>query len=249
MNKTLFITAITAIGVVAAACGTPKNNTIKLAYKDYDIGKTYVPDTGIQSLLLPYRDSVDKAMGKVIGTSAAPMKKKDPESELGNFMADAMRTMAAKKFATTVDVAVVNSGGIRSDLPQGPIALRNIYELMPFDNIIVLQQLKGSTLKTFFNHIASKGGWPLSGATMQIRDNKAINILVNGKPVDDNAVYTVANSDYVANGGDNCDMLRPLPQKNIGYLYRDALIQYVEELTAQHKPIHSAIENRVTNVK
>ena len=249
MNKTLFITAITAIGVVAAACGTPKNNTIKLAYKDYDIGKTYVPDTGIQSLLIPYRDSVDKAMGKIIGQATAPLKKKAPESELGNFMADAMRYMAAKKFGKTVDVAVVNYGGIRADLPQGQITLRNIYELMPFDNIIVLQEVKGAVLKTFFSHIAARGGWPLSGASMQIQNNKAVNILVNGKPIDENVVYVVANSDYVANGGDNCDMLRPLPQQNIGYLYRDALIQYVEELTAQHKPIQSAIENRVTNVK
>jgi 2',3'-cyclic-nucleotide 2'-phosphodiesterase (5'-nucleotidase family) len=248
MNKTHFIAASAIALSIISSCGTSKKNTIRLAYKDYDIGKTYVPDTGIQSLLLPYKDSVDKAMGKVIGFAPVALKKKPMESELGNFMADCMRMMAARKFNRAVDAAFVNYGGIRSDLPQGQLTLGNIYELMPFDNLIVLQQVKGSVLHRFLDHVASKGGWPASGITMGIQQKQAVHIMVSGKPLDETAVYIIANSDYVANGGDDCDMLKAVPQINMGYLYRDALINYIQELAAQNKPVQSALENRVTNV-
>jgi 2',3'-cyclic-nucleotide 2'-phosphodiesterase (5'-nucleotidase family) len=248
MNKTNFIAASAILLSIISSCGAPKKNTIRLAYKDYDIGKTYVPDTGLQSMLLPYRDSVDKAMGKVIGFTSAALKKQPLESELGNFMADCMRIMATRRFNKTVDAAFVNYGGIRADLPQGQITLRNIYELMPFDNLVVLQSLKGSLLHRFLDHIASKGGWPVSGITMGIQNKQAIHIMINGKPLDENGTYLVANSDYVANGGDDCEMLKPVPQINMGYLYRDALINYIRELAAVNKPVQSAIENRVTNV-
>ena len=248
MNKT-HLTAACAIAFIFCSCGaSKKTNTIRLAYKDYDIGKTYVPDTGIQSMLLPYRDSVDKAMGKIIGSSQIAMKKQQPESELGNFMSDCMRTMAARKFHTNVDIAFVNYGGIRADLPQGQITLRNIYELMPFDNLIVLQQVKGSVLHQLLDHIATKGGWPVSGLTMRIHNKKAVQIKINGKQLDENQIYVVANSDYVANGGDDCEMLKPIPQLNNGYLFRDALINYIQELTADKKTIQATIENRVSNV-
>lgn len=248
MNRSHLIPVIAVVLSMLSACGSTKQNTIKLTYKDYDIGKTYVPDTGVLTMLTPYRDSVDKTMGKIIGNSAEPLKKKLPESNLGNFMADCMRTISTKKFNRSVDAAFVNYGGIRGELPQGPIQLRHIYELMPFDNLVVLQQVKGSVLQQFLDHIASRGGWPVSGITMGIKDKTAVNVLVNGKPIDANATYTIANSDYVANGGDDCVMLKTIPQVNIGYLYRDALIEYVRMFTAQQQPIQAKIENRVTNV-
>ncbi|BAV10385.1 5'-nucleotidase [Filimonas lacunae] len=219
-----------------------------MEYKDYEVNKTYVPDTGIQQLLLPYRDSVNRAMGKKIGVATQSLTRKLPESTLGNLMADCMREKASQKFNTNVDAAFVNYYGIRADLPQGDIVLGNIYELMPFDNLIVLQRMKGSVLREFLNLVASKGGWPVSGIQMQIKDKQATNILVNGKPLDDAADYLVANSDYVANGGDDCKMLKPIAQQSKGYLYRDALIEYIRALTQAGKPVSANIENRVTYV-
>jgi 2',3'-cyclic-nucleotide 2'-phosphodiesterase (5'-nucleotidase family) len=187
-------------------------------------------------------------MGKTIGFTTQSLARKQPESTLGNFMADCMRVMASRRFNKTVDAAFVNYYGIRADLPEGKIILGNIYELMPFDNLIVLQQVKGSVLRELLNLVASKGGWPVSGIQMQLKNKQAANILVNGKPLDDNATYTVANSDYVANGGDECSMLKPIPQETRGYLYRDALIEHIQELTRTGKPVSAVTENRVTYV-
>jgi 2',3'-cyclic-nucleotide 2'-phosphodiesterase (5'-nucleotidase family) len=109
--------------------------------------------------------------------------------------------------------------------------------------------MKGSMLQQFFDHIANRGGWPIANATMQIKDKKAVNVLIGGKPLDPSAMYTTLNSDFVANGGDNADMLRSIPQQNIGYLMRDALFDYIARLKSQGKNITANEENRVTNAQ
>jgi 2',3'-cyclic-nucleotide 2'-phosphodiesterase (5'-nucleotidase family) len=84
---------------------------------------------------------------------------------------------------------------------------------------------------------------------MQIKDKKAMNVMVGGKPLDPNAVYSVVNSDFVANGGDNADLLKVLPRDTKGYLMRDALFDYINKLKREGKNITARIENRVTNVE
>ena len=80
---------------------------------------------------------------------------------------------------------------------------------------------------------------------MGIKDKKAVNVIINGKSLDANATYVIANSDYVANGGSDCEMMRKIPQMNKGYLLRDALIEFVTGFTQQGKPVQFSIEKRV----
>ena len=158
--------------------------------------------------------------------------------------------MATEKYNTNVDVAFVNFGGIRlTQLPAGNVTTGKIFELMPFDNLLILQKIKGDVLQQVLDLAAAKGGWPMAGLTMQLKDKKAINVTVGGKPLDINATYTIANSDFIANGGDNADMLRNVPQITNGYLMRDAIIDYIKKLKSQGKNISAHIENRVTNAQ
>ncbi len=240
----LFFIAI----LFTVSCSTT-NQTTSLLYKDYRIEKTAKTDSGLSKMLQPYAVSLNATMDKVIGFSNNNLSAKQPESGLGNFMADCMRTMAEKKFARKVDAGFINQGGIRSYIPKGNITVGKIFELMPFDNLVVLQEVKGSVLQQLLDKTAADGGWPVSaGLTMGIKDKKAVNVTLNGKPIDANATYVIANSDYVANGGSDCDMLRKIPQVNKGYLLRDALIEFVTNLTQQGKPVDFTIENRVVNV-
>jgi 2',3'-cyclic-nucleotide 2'-phosphodiesterase (5'-nucleotidase family) len=117
---------------------------------------------------------------------------------------------------------------------------------MPFDNLIVIQEVKGSIFKQFLLKVADRGGWPLSGLTMKIKEKKPEQIFIDGKPIEDDAIYIIANSDYIANGGDDCEMLKALPQLNNGYLLRDALIEFIQQITKQGKPIDWKLEGRVT---
>ena len=221
--------------------------TQKLQYKDYRITKGTATDAALTTMLQPYADSVNKSMNDVIAVADVTLDKKQPEGNLGNLMADAMLAKAKEKYQATVDIAVMNFGGIRlPTIPQGNITRGKVFELSPFDNIIVLQTLNGNQLQEFFNHVAGKGGWPVSGMSYQMKNKQAINIKIAGIPLDMNKTYTMAILDYVANGGDDASMLRKIPQVNHGYLFRDALIEYFSELNKSGNRISSKTENRVS---
>lgn len=227
----------------------PVYRTSSVQYKGYQV-EGQQKDQSIQQFLQPYSDSVNGSMNTVLGQLAVDLDKRQPEGTLGNFMADAMKVMAEKYYKTTIDAAFINYGGIRlNGIKAGPITRGRIFELMPFDNIIILQKIKGLVLQEFLDHVAGRGGWPVAGIIMQIKDKKAVNVMIDGKPLDQNMTYTIANSDYVANGGDNCEMLKTIPQINNGFLLRDALIEYVHSITQKGQSITATIQNRVTNAQ
>lgn len=177
-------------------------------------------------------------MNEVIGYADETFEKSLPNSTLGFFMTDAMRFMGEKKFGKEIDVAFVNYGGIRlNQLPKGEITIGKVFELMPFDNLVVIQDIPGYVLQEFLDHGAERGGWPMSGITMEIRNKKAVNVRIGGKPLDPSAFYTVANSDYVIKGGDNATMLKPYEQFSKNYLFRDAIIDYIKYLKAEGRKI------------
>ncbi len=218
---------------------------ISVSYSGYPIDGNTKKDSSLSSFLSYYRDSVSKSMNVVIGFSVSGLYKHQPESGLGNFMCDAIKTIGENVFKQHIDAAFVNYGGVRSYLPKGNITVGNIFELMPFDNIMVLQRVKGDSLLSFLNHIAKNNGWPLYGVSMGISNKKAVNILINGNPLSADSTYTIANSDYVANGGDNTNMLKVFPKISKGYLVRDALLAYVRLFTDQGKSIDAKNEKRI----
>ena len=233
----------------ASSCHTTYQSQ-SLQYKSYRINDKQVKDSGLLNFLQPYSANVNKTMNDVVGIADNSLDKKQPECTLGNFMVDAFLTMAAEKYTAKVDVAFLNFGGMRlTQLPAGNVTNGKIFELMPFDNLLILQKLKGDVLQQLLDLTASKGGWPVAGITMQIKDKKAVNVLIGGKPLDLAATYTTVNSDFVANGGDNADMLRTVPQITNGYLMRDAIFDYIKKLKSQGKNISANIENRVTNAQ
>ncbi|MDB5251922.1 MAG: hypothetical protein JWP27_1091 [Flaviaesturariibacter sp.] len=234
-----------AAGLFLSSCRSAQVPT-GAAYHDYRVTDSVGRDTVLSALLAPYRDSVNRSMNDIVGYLDAPLEKKSPQGSLGDFMADALFYMAKEKFGLQPDVAVVNSGGIRlTQVPAGAITRGRIFELMPFDNLVVVQRVKGDVLEQFLNLAASGGGWPLAGVKMGIRDKKAVDIMIGGQPLDRQKTYLLVNSDYVASGGDNAAMLKAIPQQNIGYLMRDALLDYIRAQQAAGHHISIPTETRV----
>lgn len=217
----------------------------QLSSTNYKVSNYPTKDTALTNLIAPYKDSLNKTMNAVIGFSVYGLSKKQPESNIGNFMANAMLATATTKYNTKVDAAFVNYGGIRSYISKGDVTIGKVYELMPFDNMIVLQKVSGEVLQQFLNHIASRNGWPIAGISFGIKEKQAVNVLINGEPLNPKTTYTIANSDYVANGGDNCDMLKTIPQQNINYVFREAILDYVKQQTALGNSIDAKTENRI----
>ena len=246
MLKIKWLSVLFFLALITASCQT-HYVAKSIEFKDYRIARDKKTDAKINSMIQPYADSVHKSMNDVIGIAAITMDKKEPESLLGNLMADIMLSKAKELYVTNVDAAIMNYGGIRLPaIPEGNITKGKIFELSPFDNIIVLQVLDGRILQALMDHIASKNGWPVAGINMQIKNKKAYNVTVNGQPIDINKKYTIALLDYVANGGDDASMLRGIPQINHGFLYRDAILDFINVATKSGNKISSKIEKRVS---
>jgi len=201
-------------------------------------------DALIEARILPYREQLENSMGEVIAVAAIDMSKAQPESTLGNLLSDATQEMASVYSSDkNIDAAIINYGGIRvPGINKGEITLGNVFEIMPFDNYLVVVELKGEVLQEVCNVIAAKGGWPVAGINFKIKDGKAEDVHVASKQLDLSKTYRIAISDYLAGGGDNLAMLKTLPYENTNILLRDAFILYFK----QKKVLNAKLENRIS---
>jgi len=235
-----------ALLITALSSCAPK----QYALKTYEaqlrtISDTIPADAKMNSFIATYKVRLDSVMNEIIGTALVPLTKAQPESTMGNFAADA-QLEAGKKLDNLVTLSVVNYGGLRIPfLPAGNIAKGKIYEIMPFDNLVTIVEVPGTVLQTFCDHMAARKGWPISGFSYTIKDGKAIDVKVGGDAIRPNAVYKLVTSDYIANGGDECEFLAGLKKQGSSILLLDAIMEKVMNDSRQHKGIEPKLENRV----
>lgn len=208
------------------------------------------PETALSqqvgAYLQPYRDSLGVRMNTVLAQSPRRLTKGRPESELGNLMADILRTMGAQRLATPVDVAVTNSGGIRTDLPAGNITVGDVYQVMPFDNELVALTLSGPTMQKVAQYIAQRQE-PQSGLqlTLSKTSNQLTELLINGKPIDVQKTYILITSDYMATSSDMANIVKDAQKYQVlGYLMRDALVDYLRQKGQQNQAIDPKRDGR-----
>lgn len=204
-------------------------------------------DVDVNAIIAPYKDKLDAKMNEVLGYSDG-IKMQRPESPLGNWVADAISAGAARISGEKIDFAIQNYGGVRiKEISKGDITLGKIYELMPFDNFVVVLKANGEITKKLFNKMALYGGWPISSSVRyKIKNDRAIDIIINGEPFDTDKTYTIALPDYIANGGDKCYFLSEAKKIDVDQtLIRDVLIQEVISATKNKKYISAKVEGRV----
>ncbi len=210
-------------------------------------------DSSIIQLVQPYKDGLKADMQQVIGISSTELVKKKPESLLTNYLADLLleegRLYAAKLNEKSIpQVAYINYGGIRADLPKGEITVGRLFELMPFENEIVLLSLKGTDMIEFAEKIAEHNGDGVSGMKMGIKNGKPVDLEVGGAPVDKTATYWVVTNDYVANGGDGMKMfLNRLSYILTGIRLRDCIIDHMRKDYQAGRIISPKLDGRIYN--
>jgi 2',3'-cyclic-nucleotide 2'-phosphodiesterase (5'-nucleotidase family) len=127
----------------------------------------------------------------------------------------------------------LNHGGIRTIIPKGNVTARAAFEIMPFENSLVVIELKGEQIEDLLNYfIAEKKPHPLYGMTFTIgKDNEAKDILIQGKSFDKNTSYFVGTNDYLSNGGDNMIFFKKgINKYDLDYKLRNILIDYFTEV-------------------
>ena len=225
----------------------PTQEVRNIKYAGYSVGRHQQVDSTYVEMLSYYADSVKKTMGEYLVENEADLLKETPNSALGNFLADAYLWAAKSKIDPRAEIAFMNHGGVRIfRMAKGPVNRGMIYEVMPFDNLICIVEVKGNILKNYLNRIAQEGGGGgQSGVTMRLENNQATDISINGTPLDLNRTYFMVNSDYQVDGGGGFTAFKNLQQNRSAYLQRDAIIDYCKWLKMEGKKINHATLKRI----
>jgi 2',3'-cyclic-nucleotide 2'-phosphodiesterase (5'-nucleotidase family) len=206
----------------------------KIGVKDK---QSAVPE--IENYIKPFREHIDKDLNEVLAYCPENLDKSKGElqTNIGCFLADITleksNPIFLKRENKKIDVCILNHGGIRTILPKGDVTARNAYEVMPFENSAVVVGLKKEQIIAIANYIISeKKPHPLSGMTFTIsKDKQPINILVKGKPLEENTIYYVVTSDYLSNGGDNMEFFKQnVERHDLNYKLRNIMIDYFKDV-------------------
>lgn len=241
--KKLFFLSFSSV-LLLAAC-KPKQETVKYAGASKitaDIEEYSLTD----SIILPYKKKLENEMNTVLVYSEGEFTKAIPEGSLGNLVADIALHTARQ--ITEADFCLLNNGGLRTILPKGGITKGKIFELMPFENELVVVSLSAKKTSELFEYIAGKGGQPVSGISMTInKDKTAKNIRINNEPIHAEKKYNIVTTDYLANGGDQMSFFRePLSIQYLNIKLRDAIIHFLIEENKKERTIAPYTDNRIT---
>jgi 2',3'-cyclic-nucleotide 2'-phosphodiesterase (5'-nucleotidase family) len=215
--------SIVIIGAGLLACSSV--NTLSVDPGTVKLDQSFLSNTAIDSMIMPYKDSLSVEMNVVIAKAETDFVVSRPGSNLGNWVADAIFVNQTKTVRLSIPTfCILNTGGIRASLNKGDITVGDMYKLMPFDNEIVWVKLPISVLPEIEAYLIKSGGEPLAGATM-----------VNGKleigSWRNEATHVwVITSDYLMNGGDKMNFFQKKEDINLtGKLMRDAMIIEAKE--------------------
>jgi 2',3'-cyclic-nucleotide 2'-phosphodiesterase (5'-nucleotidase family) len=207
-------------------------------------------DAQILEIIKPYKAKIDSEMSEIIAYSETNLYKDEPEGLLNNFVADLIfqkgNEYLRKEYNISASICLLNSGGLRSGLPKGAITIENVYELMPFENVLVAIQISGKDVKAMMNRIAKKGGMPESGFVMGIKSDTAQNIMIGNSAFDVSKNYTIITSDYLIAGGDDMTCFaNAIATYTLSIKVRDAIIEYLREQTKKNLTINSKLDKRI----
>lgn len=196
-----------------------------------------VPDPDLQKIIEDIEAANAEVFNEVIATTDVYLdgvreNVRTKETNLGNLSADAARA------ATGADIAFVNGGGIREDIPVGDITKGKIAAIFPFGNTIEVKKITGADLKAMLewsvsDYPAAKGAFlQVSGLEFTFDPakeigSKVVEILVGGEAFDEAKEYTVAINDFMSTGGDGYAMLADYDVLAIYGTYEEIIIDYL----------------------
>ncbi|MFC3197763.1 5'-nucleotidase C-terminal domain-containing protein [Parapedobacter deserti] len=240
-----------AVGLVNASCNSVITLREQRVSTKIQIDSTIADDPAYVRLYAPYKDRLEAEMNRVVGRTNVALTKpaNAPETLLGNFFADALLAEGRKLYPDAA-FSFGTKGGLRIELQPGDITVGHLFELMPFENELVILELRGKSISELAQFIASTGGQPVAGMRMRIADSGATDILIGNTPLDTARTYTLVTYDYLANGGDNSRGLNdPVNRINLGKKVRDALIDYVSRLAQEGKHINPKLDGRIIQAR
>ena len=244
----LFVIFLTFFFILS--CSNKVVHLTKIEGKQLPITEKENQNTEIESFIKPFREHINTDLDSILSYCPITLDKKaiNYQSTIGNLMADVTLKRGNIVFKSrenkTIDICLLNNGGIRAILPLGNVTTRTAFQIMPFENTMVVIALKGAQILEMVDYfVTEKQAHPLAGLTFTIdKNNKPKNILVQSKPIDNDRTYYVGTNDYLANGGDSMNFFKKgTATYDLNYKLRNILIDYFKETDT----IKSTQDNRI----
>jgi len=182
----------------------------------------------------------------VVGHAAVELKRSaflggtGSSTSLANLIADAFRSAGGS------DVAFINRGGIRTSLPQGPITREKAHEILPFEDTLVVLEMRGEELRAIAaesaRRMAGGAGVLLPAGLEIIKRGARTDVLYRGRPLASGARLTVTVSSFLARGGDGYERFaRGRVVRRLDLSPEQALVDYLQK----HDPVRPSLEPRL----
>ena len=206
-----------------------------------DKGSPYDEETA--KIVQTYYGKIQKEFARVVGeTSVDLVRYHQQESNIGNLVCDAMRE------TTNADIAFLNSGGIRTNIPKGKITMEQVFTLLPFDDALVTMNLTGAHILEILERSAKLERGILQVSGIKIRydlaepaGSRIKDVYVGSRPLDRKKTYTVTTVDFLADGGDAFSTFKKGKNIVYGMALRDVFVSYLEK----HSPVSPRTEERI----
>ncbi len=216
------------------SCKEEKKSLVKITAKSIKVDSTLTSDENIENVIAPFRDKMQASINTVITYTKKDLVRIDGEleSSLGNLMADLSFERAnpifTEKTNKNIDFAMFNYGGIRAGIPAGEVTNKHAFELMPFENSLVVVELTPEKIEELVAYlIKNNKAHPLSKQIKLNVKNEGYSLSINGVSFDKGRNYFVLTSDYLQSGGDKMDFFKnPVNLHKLDYKVRDAIIDY-----------------------
>ena len=212
------------------SCKTPLNVTAVQTQKNISIASNLTSDPEAEMMISPYKKSLESQMNAKISHTNFDLNKQGDNSNLGNLLADytyeGAVDWASKNKIPKIDAAVINIGGIRSTIGKGDILLKHIYEVMPFENELVIVKMKGADMQKLFNYyLETQKNNPVSKLKIETSEGKIVQALIDNSSIENSKNYYIATSDYLALGGDNMKFFASGEMISTGIKLRDLYVE------------------------
>ncbi|WP_312761116.1 5'-nucleotidase [Epilithonimonas sp.] len=219
------------LGILLMGCKAPLSIANVHTEKNIYITSELSEDKEMAALIEPYKHKLEGKMNTKISHTNTELNKSGDNSNLGNLLADytfeGADEWAKKNNVPPIDAAVINIGGIRTIIPKGDILTKQIYEVMPFENEVVIIKMNGRDVEGLFDYyMKTQKNNPVSHLVIETEENNSISKkLINGKAIDYNKTYYIATSDYLALGGDSMFFFSKGEMISTGIKMRDLFLE------------------------
>ncbi|TMM56903.1 hypothetical protein FEE95_10420 [Maribacter algarum] len=239
-----FVIIITSL--LFASCRDTPTILSQIDAKHLVIDSTFVGIDSIEIFVAPYRERVNQTLDSTLAYAPTTLTKTDGEynTSAGNLMADIILEEASPIFKSRtgkdIDFVLMNHGGIRSTISKGKVSARTAYEVMPFENSIVVVELTGKSVLEMIDFLVhSKRAHPIAGMQIVLDANNSLaSLKIQGETFDVNKNYFVATSNYLVTGGDNMGFFKELiGTTDTDYLIRNAMIDYFAKVDTINSPV------------